>query len=149
MTPNLGAGGNAAIETAAALANELKKMVDSAEKGKPSFDTIKTHLGNYQKIREQRITAICEAANGLTRVHALKTWKDKMFAFWILPSAGDLVRKLYAEAKPTVRWEALQRGALGSSAPMSLLAKSDSLAFSLKLKPQLPEISANDYSLPT
>src|SRR5436305_900325 len=79
MTPNLGAGGNAAIETAAALANELKKMVDSAEKGKPSFDTIKTHLGNYQKVREQRITAICEAANGLTRVHALKTWKDKMF----------------------------------------------------------------------
>jgi hypothetical protein len=64
-------------------------MVDSSEKGKPSFDNIKMHLGNYQRIREQRVTAILEAANGLTRIHALKTWKDRLFAFWILPNSGD------------------------------------------------------------
>jgi hypothetical protein len=91
MTPNMGAGGNSAIETAAALANEIKKMVDVAEKGKPSFSAIQAHLGNYQKIRETRITAVLAAANGLTRIHALKTFKDKLFALWILPMAGDTV----------------------------------------------------------
>ena len=90
MTPNMGAGGNSAIETSAALANELKKIKDSAEKGKPSYDAIKAHLGNYQKVRETRLTAIYTAANGLTRIHALKTLKDKFFAFWVLPFAGDL-----------------------------------------------------------
>jgi hypothetical protein len=43
----------------------------------------------YQRIREKRVTAILTAANGLTRIHALKTLKDKLFAFWILPLAGD------------------------------------------------------------
>jgi 2-polyprenyl-6-methoxyphenol hydroxylase-like FAD-dependent oxidoreductase len=90
MTPNMGAGGNAAMETAAALANELKKMVDTAEKGKPSYDIIKAHLGNYQKLRDIRLTAVLKAANGLTRMHALATLKDKIFAFWVLPNAGDL-----------------------------------------------------------
>ncbi|KAH8719235.1 FAD binding domain protein [Phaeosphaeriaceae sp. PMI808] len=94
MTPNLGAGGNAAIETAAALANEIKKVVDASEKGKPSFNIIQTHLGNYQTIRETRLTAILTAANALTRLHALKTWKDKLFAFWVLPLAGDTFTNL-------------------------------------------------------
>ncbi|KAF2023177.1 FAD binding domain-containing protein [Setomelanomma holmii] len=98
MTPNMGAGGNAAIETAAALANELKRMVDSSEKGRPSFETIKGKqpykLTIYQKIREKRVTAILKAANGLTRMHALKTWKDRLFAFWILPFAGDTFTNL-------------------------------------------------------
>jgi hypothetical protein len=81
--------------TAAALANELKKMVGNAEKGRPSFDNIVRHLGNYQKSREQRVAAISIIANGLTRVHALNTWKDRLLAFRILPFAGDMyVHKL-------------------------------------------------------
>jgi hypothetical protein len=75
--------------SAGALANELKRMVESSEKGRPSFENIKMHLESYQKTREQRVTAILEAANGLTRVHALKTWKDRLFAFWVLPNSGD------------------------------------------------------------
>mgnify|MGYP004508120187 CR=1 FL=1 len=90
MTPNMGAGGNSAMETAAALANELKKMTDAAEKGKPSYDDIKAYLGNYQTLRDIRLTAVLTAANGLTRTQALATIKDKFFAFWILPNAGDL-----------------------------------------------------------
>jgi hypothetical protein len=65
-------------------------MVDAAEKGKPSFENITMHLESYQKIREDRVTAILTAANGLTRIHALKTFKDRLFAFWILPSTGDM-----------------------------------------------------------
>jgi hypothetical protein len=65
-------------------------MVDASEKGKPSFDIVKEHLGKYQSIREERVTAIVDAANSLTRTHALKTWKDKLIAWWILPLAKDL-----------------------------------------------------------
>lgn len=89
-TPNMGVGGNCAIETAAAIANEINEMVSKAEKGKVTFDTIKERLGNFQKIREQRITAILNASNGLTRIHALNSLKDKIMAFYILPYAGDL-----------------------------------------------------------
>lgn len=89
MTPNMGAGGNAAIETAAALANELKKISDTAEKGTPSYDNIKAHLGSYQKLRDTRLTAVLEAANNLTRVHALATLKHKILAFWVFPNMGD------------------------------------------------------------
>lgn len=90
MTPNMGAGGNAAMETVAALANELKKMVDTAEKGKPSYDTVRAHLGDYQKLRDLRLTAVHQAANGLTRLHALATFKHKILAFWVMPNSGDL-----------------------------------------------------------
>lgn len=86
----MGAGGNAAIETAAALSNELKKMVDAAEKRKPSYDNITAYLSTYQKLRNTRLTAVLEAANGLTRMQALATFKDKFFTFWVLPHAGDL-----------------------------------------------------------
>ncbi|KAF2621246.1 FAD binding domain-containing protein [Macroventuria anomochaeta] len=97
MTPNMGAGGNAAMETAAALANELKNMVDTAEKGKPTYDSIKAHLGNYQKLRDTRLTAILKAANDLTRMHALATLKDKIFAVWVLPHAGDFMSNLQSD----------------------------------------------------
>lgn len=65
-------------------------MVDASEKGKPSFDAIKDHLSKYQSIREQRVTAIVDASNDLTRIHALKTWKDRLLALWILPLCKDL-----------------------------------------------------------
>ncbi|KAJ8117535.1 hypothetical protein OPT61_g1299 [Boeremia exigua] len=94
MTPNMGAGGNAAIETAAALANELKKMVDAAEKGKPGFNEIRDRLGNYQKLRDARLTATLKAANGLTRMQSLATMKDKFRAFWLLPNSGDFTPEL-------------------------------------------------------
>jgi hypothetical protein len=88
----MGAGGNAVMETAAALVNELKKMVDTAEKEKPSNENIKARLGNYQKLRNIRLTAIPEAANDLTRIHALATLKDKLFAFWVLlPFSSTLI----------------------------------------------------------
>ncbi|KAH4112908.1 hypothetical protein HBI64_155590 [Parastagonospora nodorum] len=91
MTPNMGAGGNAAVESAAAIANEIKKMVDASEKGKPSFDAIKYHLSKYQSSREQRTTAIVNASNDLTRTQALTTWKDRLVALWVLPLSMDLL----------------------------------------------------------
>ncbi|KAH6633730.1 FAD binding domain protein [Boeremia exigua] len=97
MTPNMGAGGNAAMETAAALANELKKMVDTAEKGKPSYDNVRAHLANCQKVRDIRLSAVLKAANDLTRMHALATLKDRFLAFWVLPNSGDFSSDLLSD----------------------------------------------------
>jgi len=76
--------------SAAAIANEIKKMVGASEKGKPSFDVVNHHLSRYQSIREQRVTAIVNASNDLTRIHALKKWKDRLLAWWVLPFCKDL-----------------------------------------------------------
>ena len=55
-----------------------------------SYESINRNLGNYQKVREQRVTAICTAANGLTRIHALNSIADKITAYWVLPNGGDI-----------------------------------------------------------
>lgn len=80
----MGAGGNVAMKTAVALANELRKLVDTAEKREPSHDDIKAYLGNYQRLRDARLTAAVKAANGLARIHALKTLKDRLLAFCVI-----------------------------------------------------------------
>ncbi|KAH6869793.1 hypothetical protein B0T10DRAFT_593155, partial [Thelonectria olida] len=48
MTPNLGAGGNAAIESAAALANSIKAMVGNHREEPPSESEVEECLDGYQ-----------------------------------------------------------------------------------------------------
>jgi 2-polyprenyl-6-methoxyphenol hydroxylase-like FAD-dependent oxidoreductase len=50
VTPNMGAGGNAAIESAAALANAIKKMVDECNSARPSLEAVKSGLQEYEKL---------------------------------------------------------------------------------------------------
>ncbi|GAM91086.1 hypothetical protein ANO11243_091330 [Dothideomycetidae sp. 11243] len=90
VTPNAGAGGNAAIESAAAIANELKRLVDGLV-GIPSADELQKALQKYQDIRRDRSVAICKSANDLTRIHALKTPLDKLMAYHVVPRAGDVL----------------------------------------------------------
>lgn len=66
-------------------------MVDNAgSKSKPSFEDLKRHLKNYQQIRDHRSAGTSIMANGLTRIQALQTLKDKLFAFWLIPALGDM-----------------------------------------------------------
>ncbi|KAF2152366.1 FAD/NAD(P)-binding domain-containing protein [Myriangium duriaei CBS 260.36] len=90
MTPNSGAGGNASIESAAAVANELKRLVDHSH-GIPSGDAIAAALVRYQDARLLRAHAIGKAANNVTRVHALKTWMHRFLVYYLVPRAGDLL----------------------------------------------------------
>ena len=88
MTPNAGAGGNASIESAAALSNAIKAMLDESGP-RPSYEAIKQALKGYQQSREERISAIMEVANKLTRIHAMKGMDDRITAHYVLPIAGD------------------------------------------------------------
>jgi hypothetical protein len=92
----MGAGGNAAIESAAALANALKRIAE-LEKGNPSLETVKMYFASYHQSRELRASAILEAANSLTRIHALKTIKEKIMTHYIFPIAGDAPVNLTAD----------------------------------------------------
>jgi len=96
MTPNAGHGGNSAIESAAALANAIKTMLDKARGSRPTHEEVTTCLKEYQKVREQRTSEVMKMANKLTRIQALKTFGDYFFAHWIGPSLGDALIEMYS-----------------------------------------------------
>jgi hypothetical protein len=87
MTPNLGAGGNAAIESAAALANSLSGLTTS----KPSLEEVQNALTEFYTKRQLRANAICDLANDLTRIEALATLPDKIMALYAIPALGDFL----------------------------------------------------------
>ncbi|KAL9947741.1 hypothetical protein ACHAO5_002501 [Verticillium nonalfalfae] len=91
MTPHMGAGGNAAMESAATLANELRKLGQAAKKTKIDLETVQRHLETYQRGRRDRTSAVCDASAQLARLQALDSVANKIIAFWILPTAGDLL----------------------------------------------------------
>ena len=94
--PNARAGGNACIESAAALANSIKAMVNRSGPH-PSFEVIMQCLPAYQRNRDQRTLSIVEVANKLTRIHALKGLDDKITAHYVIPNAGDQLTDIQSE----------------------------------------------------
>ncbi|THY17079.1 FAD/NAD(P)-binding domain-containing protein [Aureobasidium pullulans] len=94
MTPNAGFGGNAAMESAAALANSIKKLADQIKEGRPTEDQIVACLQGYQKKREIRAKAAIDASTLLTRVQALATWGHALFAKYGLTILGDFLENL-------------------------------------------------------
>jgi hypothetical protein len=99
MTPNLGAGGNSAIESAAALSNILNRLSKEIDPKKLSINTIRESLEEYQEKRRTRIRETMKMANGLTRLHALSSSVDYFVAHFVLPNAGDFIGDLYAESQ--------------------------------------------------
>jgi hypothetical protein len=98
MTPNIGQGGNNAIESAAALANSVKRMrSNTSGSAPPSHAHIISSLQSYQKTRELRTKAILEIANMMTRVQGLKGFPERMLALYIGPNAGDFFTNLATE----------------------------------------------------
>lgn len=96
VTPNSGYGGNSAVESAAALANSIKAMVDRAHGGHPTYEEVTSGLENYQKIRQKRTSEMMKVGNKLTRIQAMKTFGDYLFAHWIGPALGDALLEINA-----------------------------------------------------
>lgn len=87
MTPNLGAGGNAAIESAAALANSISKLKGT----NPSTAEVGAALKEFYAKRHGRANATIKSANDLTRIEALATFADKVMAIHAIPALGDFL----------------------------------------------------------
>jgi hypothetical protein len=97
MTPNLGAGGNSAIESVAALSNLLNRLSKETGSKKPSPGAIRRSLQAYQEKRRTRIKETMKMANGLTRLQALKSTMEYFVAHLVVPNAGDFLADLFAE----------------------------------------------------
>ncbi|CZR68336.1 related to hydroxylase [Phialocephala subalpina] len=91
MTPNMGQGGNSAIESAAALANSLHEINEGNKRAKPSLGKLRNALKRYEQSRQFRAKRICDTANDLTRLEAFATLKHKIIGKYILPRAGDFL----------------------------------------------------------
>lgn len=94
MTPNLGAGGNAAIESAAALANSISKLKSTT----PSTDEVRTALKEFYVKRHDRANATIKAANDFTRVEALDTLTAKIMAIYVIPILGDFISDITCDS---------------------------------------------------
>lgn len=94
MTPNLGAGGNAAIESATALANHIFKLTST----NPSTEELDKVFKAFHKKRENRANSTCDTANDLTRIEALDNWVYKILALKVIPAAGDFLTDLTTDA---------------------------------------------------
>lgn len=88
MTPNMGQGGNSAIESAAALANRLESMLQGSAESIISLETLTTNLQEWQEARQGRAEVICNKANELTRLEAGATFKHRVITNYLLPYLG-------------------------------------------------------------
>jgi 2-polyprenyl-6-methoxyphenol hydroxylase-like FAD-dependent oxidoreductase len=100
MTPNMGAGGNSAIEGVAALANELHSMLDQNRNSVAPIpiENIRKALLSYQKTRHTRAFATVRASNYVTRFHALRGFLENLLAHYLMPFAGDLLVDLASDS---------------------------------------------------
>ncbi|BAE65141.1 unnamed protein product [Aspergillus oryzae RIB40] len=85
MTPNLGQGGNSAIESAASLANTLASIIEASREPRVSVKDLNDYLQPWQKKRQDRVKDVFKSAHGLTRLEALATRKDKCIALYLFP----------------------------------------------------------------
>ncbi|KAL4891704.1 hypothetical protein BDV59DRAFT_208887 [Aspergillus ambiguus] len=85
MTPNLGQGGNSAIESAASLANSLATLAHGSTETKIGVQDIHRCLQAWQKPRQRRVDLIWLSAYELTRIEALEGLKQKLIGLYLLP----------------------------------------------------------------
>lgn len=96
MTPNAGLGGNAALESAAALANSIKALIDSC-KTRPTLEEVKQSLKEYELSRYNRSSELMKAANSVTRLQALRGVLERFTVFFIFPNAGDALSDMMSD----------------------------------------------------
>lgn len=82
-TPNIGQGGNHAIEDAAAIVNALKRL--ASHKGRPSLPVVREELTKYHKQRRHRAKASFRFSNLITRLEALETRRHRLFVYYAQP----------------------------------------------------------------
>lgn len=98
MTPNIGYGGNTAIESAAALASAIKEMADEAHGGHhPTESRIKERFTSYQNKRKERTDNIVKVSADVTRLQSLQQASHRIFVRYAIPYLGDFLANLQAD----------------------------------------------------
>lgn len=95
MTPNLGQGGNQAIEGAAVLTNCLLELFERAKGDRVALDKLEDTLLKYQKLREKRAKKFIDVSALVTRDEAMATLRHTLkFLYMPLPSSEMLAGRL-------------------------------------------------------
>lgn len=94
MTANHGQAGNAAIESAAALANELKKLHDVGDASAKSIDDA---FSRWKEKRRPRVEATVKEASDVCRMQSLDSWWFKFEVFVLIPNAADLILNMFTD----------------------------------------------------
>ena len=99
-TPNLGVGGNSAIESAAAVANGIKHLADSwrATGRCPAQSEVEKMLAEYRQIREVRATAVVDASGFLARAQNIHGLSTRLFVHYLLPWLTEFLPELMGDA---------------------------------------------------
>ncbi|KAF4334071.1 FAD NAD(P)-binding domain protein [Fusarium beomiforme] len=122
MTPNLGAGGNAAIESAAALANSIKAMVGKHPEGPPPMTEVKKCLDGYQRSRESRAASIVDICGKVTRLQAVQGTVERLFFWLFLPRLGDFLADMGSNiyiGAPMLEYLPPPKASLGGTMPFN------------------------------
>ena len=94
MTPNHGQAGNNAIESAAALANQLKKVHDD---GLITSQTISSALRRWQEKRWVRVNATVKEAAAVCRMQALDSRVAYYIMNYVVPNATESLLTLVTD----------------------------------------------------
>ncbi|RYP11134.1 hypothetical protein DL765_007883 [Monosporascus sp. GIB2] len=96
MTPNIGQGGNWAIESAAALTNRLYAMIKTTSR--PTIGHIRATLSDYEQSRQARTREVCETAGFATRLEAFASFRHRFMSLYVVPHAGDMLVDVHCQA---------------------------------------------------
>ncbi|KAF9888782.1 hypothetical protein FE257_008358 [Aspergillus nanangensis] len=84
MTPNMGQGGNSAIESAASLANNIRTFLNTYPDSSNDLDALRGSLSQWAVKRKPRTEGVVAQANDLTRLEALATLKHKLLGLYLI-----------------------------------------------------------------
>ncbi|KAE8154666.1 hypothetical protein BDV25DRAFT_135585 [Aspergillus avenaceus] len=91
--PNLGQGGNAAIEDAASLANEIDKL-----RSPTSTTAMHETLQLWSNKRKKRVTPICHAGEAVTRMEMFKNWAYKILGLYLAVRHSSALADILCDA---------------------------------------------------
>ncbi|KAL1842350.1 hypothetical protein VTJ49DRAFT_5518 [Mycothermus thermophilus] len=92
-TPNLGLGGNSAIETAAALVNAINRLADAQNTTgrRPTVAEIDAAMAQYQRERVVRAMGVVDASARLTRLQNMRGLGAKLFVKFVRPRLTEFL----------------------------------------------------------
>ncbi|KAE8143620.1 hypothetical protein BDV38DRAFT_289532 [Aspergillus pseudotamarii] len=91
MTPNQGQGANTAIEAAAGLTNVLYSLSQEPEGQRPTEGEIQRKLDHFNATQFQRLLAIHQSSEFLTRLQACDGLAKSVFARYVAPYCGGTI----------------------------------------------------------
>ncbi|KAF8858030.1 FAD/NAD(P)-binding domain-containing protein [Acephala macrosclerotiorum] len=98
MTPNLGQGGNQAIESAAVLTNVLLDLLKSRDEiEKVPLPDLQETLLKYQDIRQKRAKKFVDLSGMITRNDALATLRHVLRFLYMEPLSGEILADIQTE----------------------------------------------------